>query len=325
MIAIEIREPGGPEVLTAVDRPIPNVGASDVLIKVAAAGVNRPDVMQRQGRYPPPPGASDIPGLEVAGVIERVGESAGSWRVGESVCALVSGGGYAEYCAAPAGQCLRMPQGLTPIQAAALPETTFTVWTNLFDRGRLKKGEAVLVHGGASGIGTTAIQLAHAFGATVFATAGTDEKCAACEAIGADRAFNYRQTDFVAATREATGGRGVDVVLDIVGGDYLQRNLDVLAVDGRLILVGQLGGHKAQISTTPIFLKRLTVTASVLRARSVAEKTSIANAVQEHVWPLLDAGTVRIAVHSTFPLRAAADAHRTMEESRHFGKLVLIA
>jgi putative PIG3 family NAD(P)H quinone oxidoreductase len=325
MIAIEIREPGGPEVLTAVDRPIPNVGASDVLIKVAAAGVNRPDVMQRQGRYPPPPGASDIPGLEVAGVIEKVGELAGSWRVGESVCALVSGGGYAEYCAAPAGQCLRMPHGLSPIQAAALPETTFTVWTNLFERGRLKEGEAVLVHGGASGIGTTAIQLAHAFGARVFATAGTDEKCGACEAIGADRAFNYRQTDFVAATREATGGRGVDVVLDIVGGDYLQRNLDVLAVDGRLILVGQLGGHKAQISTTPIFLKRLTITASVLRARSVDEKTSIAKAVHEHVWPLLDSGSVRIPVHSTFPLRAAAEAHRAMEESRHFGKLVLIA
>src|SRR5471030_3037090 len=220
MIAVEIREPGGPDVLTAVDRPIPDVGAADVLIKVAAAGVNRPDVMQRQGRYSPPPGAPDIPGLEVAGVIERVGESVESWHVGDEVCALVAGGGYAEYCAAPAGQCLPMPRGMDATHAAAVPETTFTVWTNLFERGGLKKGETVLVHGGASGIGTTAIQLAHAFGATVFATAGTDEKCAACEALGAERAFNYRRTDFVAATREANRGQGVDVVLDIIGGDY---------------------------------------------------------------------------------------------------------
>jgi NADPH2:quinone reductase len=325
MTAIEIREPGGPEVLIAVQRPIPSVGASEVLIKVTAAGVNRPDVMQRQGRYPPPPGASDIPGLEVAGVIEQVGESAGSWRVGDAVCALVAGGGYAEYCAVPAAQCLPVPRGMDAIHAAAVPETTFTVWTNMFDRGGLKKGEAVLVHGGASGIGTTAIQLGRAFGATVFVTAGTDEKCRACEALGADRAFNYRETDFVAATRDATGGRGVNVVLDIVGGDYVQRNLEVLAVDGRLILIGQLGGPKAQINTTSIFRKRLTITGSVLRSRSVAEKESIAKAVHDHIWPLLESGRVRVPVHATFPLRAAADAHRAMEESRHFGKLVLVA
>jgi putative PIG3 family NAD(P)H quinone oxidoreductase len=325
MIAIEIREPGGPDVLRAVDRPIPSVGPTEVLIKVAAAGVNRPDVMQRQGRYPPPPGAPDIPGLEIAGVIEKVGESAKPWRVGDSVCALVAGGGYAEYCAAPAGLCLPLPRGIDAIHAAAIPETTFTVWANMFDRGRLTKGETILIHGGASGIGTTAIQLAHAFGATVFVTAGTDEKCRACEALGADRAFNYHEADFVAASREASEGRGVDVVLDIVGGDYFQRNLEVLAMDGRLLLIGQLGGAKAQINTTPMFRKRLTISASVLRARPVAEKESIARAVHKHIWPLLESGEVRVPVHATFPLRAAADAHRMMEESRHFGKLVLVA
>ena len=323
MIAIEIREPGKPDVLTAVERPRPAVGPGDVLIKVGAAGVNRPDVLQRQGRYPPPAGASDIPGLEVAGTIEEIGADVHEWRIGDRVCALVSGGGYAEYCVAPSTQCLPLPEGLDVTHGAAVPETTFTVWTNLLDRGKLTRGETVLVHGGSSGIGTTAIQLARAFGARVFATAGSAAKCDACVGFGAERAFNYRETDFVAETREATGRRGVDVVLDIVGGDYFQRNLDVLAMDGRLVLIGQLGGHKSQINTTPIFLNRLTITGSVLRSRSVDEKASIAKAVREHVWPLLSSGAVRVPVHATFPLRKAADAHRMMEESSHIGKLVL--
>jgi NADPH2:quinone reductase len=323
VLAIEIREPGAPEVLTPVERPHPVVGPGEVLIKVAAAGVNRPDVMQRQGRYPPPPGASDIPGLEVAGTIEEVGRETNGWQVGDAVCALVSGGGYAEYCAAPAPQCLPIPGGLDLKHAAALPETTFTVWTNLFERGRLAAGETVLIHGGTSGIGTTAIQLARAWGARVFATAGSSEKCAGCEALGAERAFNYRETDFVEAVREATGGRGVDVVIDIVGADYLQRNLEVLVLDGRLVLIGQLGGPKAQINTTPIFRKRLTVTGSVLRSRSIAEKGTIASAVHQNVWPLIESGAVRVVLHATFPLRDAAAAHRVMEESSHIGKLVL--
>lgn len=323
MIAIEIQGPGGPEMLTAAERPLPEIGDGDVLIKVAAAGVNRPDVMQRQGRYPPPPGASDIPGLEVAGIVERTGVSANGFRAGERVCALVSGGGYAEYCAAPVQQCLPVPKRMDLVHAAALPETVFTVWVNVFERGRLAAGETLLVHGGSSGIGTTAIQLAAARGARVLATAGSAAKCAACEALGAERAFNYREVDFVAAIREQTGGRGVDVVLDIVGGDYFQRNIEVLAMDGRLVLVGQLGGAKAQINTTPIFLKRLTITGSTLRARSVAEKGALARAVHQHVWPLLESGAVRVPVHATFPLRDAAEAHRVMEAGNHIGKLVL--
>jgi NADPH2:quinone reductase len=323
VIAIEIREPGGPDVLTPTERPMPEIGDGDVLIRVAAAGVNRPDVMQRQGRYPPPPGASDIPGLEIAGVVESAGRAANGLRPGDMVCALVSGGGYAEYCAAPAAQCLPLPQGIDLVHAAAIPETSFTVWTNVFERGRLAAGETLLVHGGSSGIGTTAIQIASALGARVFATAGSADKCAACEALGAERAFNYRETDFVAALREYTGGRGADVILDIVGGDYFQRNLEALAMEGRLVLVGQLGGHKSQISTTPIFQKRLTITASTLRARSVAEKGALARAVQQHVWPLLESGTVRVPIFATYPLRDAAEAHRIMESNAHIGKLVL--
>ena len=323
MIAIEISGPGGPEVLVPAERPIPAPGAGEVLIRVAAAGVNRPDVMQRQGKYPPPPGASDVPGLEVAGVVDAIGPDTNGFRVGDRVCALVSGGGYAEYCAAPAGQCLPIPAGVDLVAAAAIPETAFTVWTNVFERGRLSAGETILVHGGSSGIGTTAIQLAQARGARVFATAGSAGKCAACEALGAERAFNYREVDFVAAVREATGGRGADVVLDIVAGDYVQRNLEVLAMDGRLVLVGQLGGTRSQINTTPIFLKRLTITGSTLRARSVAQKSALARAVHEHVWPLLESGAMRIPVHATFPLRAAAEAHRLMEASAHVGKIVL--
>jgi putative PIG3 family NAD(P)H quinone oxidoreductase len=311
-------------VLTPVERPRPAIGDRDVLIKVAAAGVNRPDIMQRQGKYPPPAGASDIPGLEVAGSIEAVGAEVHDWRVGDRVCALVAGGGYAEYCAAPAPQCLPLPRGLDLIQAGAVPETFFTVWTNVFERGRLAPGESILVHGGSSGIGTTAIQLARAFRARVFATAGSAEKCTACEALGAERAFNYRETDFVAAVKEATGGRGVDVVLDMVGGDYLQRNIDSLAMDGRLVLIGQLGGPTARINTVPVLQRRLTIVGSTLRARSVAEKGAIAKAVHENVWPLLESGAVRVVVHRTFPFSAAADAHRVMEASSHIGKLVLV-
>ena len=324
MLAIEIRQPGGPEALVPAERPRATMGPDDVLIKVAAAGVNRPDVMQRQGRYPPPPGASDIPGLEVAGTIEETGANVRSWRAGDRVCALVSGGGYAEYCAAPAPQCLPIPRGLDLIQAAAIPETTFTVWTNVFERGRLQQGESILVHGGSSGIGTTAIQLARAFGARVFTTAGSAEKCAACEALGAERAINYRETDFVAAIRDLTGGRGVDVILDMVGGTYLQRNIESLALEGRLVHIGQLGGPKGEINLIPVLRQRLTITGSTLRARSVAEKAAIANAVREHVWPLFESGAVRVLVHQTFPLREAAEAHRLMESSAHIGKLVLV-
>jgi putative PIG3 family NAD(P)H quinone oxidoreductase len=324
MRAIEIREPGPPEVLRLVERPTPTLGRRDVLISVAAAGVNRPDVMQRQGRYPPPPGASDIPGLEVAGTIQSVGAEVDEWGAGDRVCALVSGGGYAELCAAPAAQCLPVPKDMDFTHAAALPETTFTVWTNLFERGRLAPGESVLIHGGSSGIGTTAIQLAKAMGAHVYATAGSAVKCAACEALGAEHAFNYHERDFVAAVMEATSGRGVDVVLDIVAGDYLQRDIECLALDGRLVLIGQLGGGTSEIRTRPILQRRLTITGSTLRARAVHEKGAIAKAVHEHVWPLIESGAVRPVVHATFPLAAAAEAHRVMEASSHIGKLVLV-
>ena len=323
MIVIEIVKPGGPEVLVAAERPVPSAGAGEVLIKVVAAGVNRPDVMQRQGRYPAPPGASDIPGLEIAGTIESLAAGVNTFKTGDSVCALVSGGGYAEYCVAPVEQCLPVPVGLSLVHAAAVPETAFTVWTNVFERGRLRAGEVLLVHGGSSGIGTTAIQLARAMGARVLATAGSAEKCAACEALGAERAFNYKDVDFVAAAKEATGGHGADVVLDIIGGDYFPRNIDVLATEGRLVLVGQLGGTKATINTTPIFLKRLTITGSTLRSRTVAQKGELARAVRQHVWPLLESGAVRVPVHATFDLRNAAEAHRVMESNAHIGKLVL--
>jgi putative PIG3 family NAD(P)H quinone oxidoreductase len=323
VIAVEISRPGGPEVLVPVERPRPVAAGDDVLIRVAAAGVNRPDVLQRKGGYPPPSGASDIPGLEVAGRIEAVGPSVDTWRPGDRVCALVSGGGYAEYCVAPAPQCLPIPKGMDLVQAAAVPETTFTVWTNVFERGRLARGESILVHGGSSGIGTTAIQVARARGARVLATAGSEAKCAACERLGAEKAINYRETDFVAAVRELTGGTGVDVILDMVGGAYLQRNLDALALEGRLVHIGQLGGATAEINLTPVLRKRLTITGSTLRARTVAEKGAIARAVHEHVWPLFEAGEVRVVVHGTFPLEKAADAHRLMESSAHVGKLVL--
>jgi NADPH2:quinone reductase len=323
VIAIEIREPGEPEVLVPVERPTPTPAAGEVLIKVAAAGVNRPDVFQRRGRYPPPPGASDIPGLEVSGTIEARGAGVHDWRVGDAVCALVAGGGYAEYCAAPAPQCLPVPRGMDLVTAAAIPETFFTVWTNVFERGRLQAGESILVHGGSSGIGTTAIQLARARGSPVYATAGSAEKCAACERLGAERAIDYRREDFVAVVRALTDGRGVDVVLDMVGGDYFPRNIEALAVEGRLVEIATLQGVKAELNIQTIMQRRLTITGSTLRARPVADKGAIAAALRQHVWPLLESGAVKPIVHATFPLRDAAEAHRVMESSTHIGKLVL--
>jgi putative PIG3 family NAD(P)H quinone oxidoreductase len=293
-------------------------------VKVAAAGVNRPDVMQRQGMYPPPPGASDIPGLEIAGTVEAIGPDVRGWSQGDRVCALVAGGGYAEYCAAPAPQCLPIPAAMTFTAAAAIPETFFTVWTNVFERGRLAPGEVLLVHGGASGIGTTAIQLAHALGSRVFATAGSAGKCEACEKLGAERAINYRETDFVEAVRAANSGRGVDVILDMVGGDYLPRNIELLALDGRLVQIATLGGSRAQINMVPVLHRRLTITGSTLRVRSVAEKGAIALALHDRVWPLLESGIVAPVIHAVFPLHAAADAHRVMEADTHIGKLVLV-
>jgi len=323
MIAIEIREPGEPEVLVPVERPTPAPAAGEVLIKVAAAGVNRPDVMQRRGKYPPPPGASDIPGLEVAGTIEALGEGVHDFKRGDAVCALVAGGGYAQYCVAPEPQCLPIPAGVDVTSAAAIPETFFTVWTNVFERGRLRASETILIHGGAGGIGTTAIQLARAFGARAFATAGTAEKCEACERLGAERAINYRESDFVAVVRQLTADRGVDVVLDMVGGEYFPRNLEALAMDGRLVEIATQRGAKAEINIASVMQRRLTITGSTLRARSVADKGLIAKAVKRNVWPLLERGVVRPVVYKIFPLERAADAHRMMEAGEHIGKLVL--
>ena len=302
--------------------PVPAAG--EVLIRVAAAGVNRPDVFQRRGRYNPPPGASDIPGLEVSGAIAAIGPEVSGWRIGDTVCALVTGGGYAEYCVAPAPQCLPVPRGMDVITAGAIPETFFTVWTNVFQRGRLQPGESLLVHGGSSGIGTTAIQLAAHTGARVFATAGSAEKCAACERLGAERAINYRDADFVASVRELTGGRGVDVILDMVGGDYFARNVEALAVEGRLVEIATLQGVKAELNIQTVMAKRLTITGSTLRPRPVADKAAIAGELRRHVWPLLESGAVKPIVHATFPLRQAAEAHRMMESSAHIGKLLLV-
>jgi putative PIG3 family NAD(P)H quinone oxidoreductase len=323
MRAVEITEPGGPEVLRVGERAVPEPGEEEVLIKVAAAGINRPDVMQRTGMYPPPPGASDIPGLEIAGTVAALGPDASGVQEGDLVCALVTGGGYAEYCTAPASLCLPVPEGMSAAQAAAIPETFFTVWTNVFDRGRLTSGESLLVHGGSSGIGTTAIQLGKAFGATVYVTAGSDEKCQACTDLGADAAINYRSEDFVAKILELTNERGVDLILDMIGGDYLPRNLKSLAVEGRIVQIALQGGPKVEINLLPIMLKRLTLTGSTLRPRSVAQKAMIAHSLREKVWPLLESDKVRPIIHATFPLAQASDAHRMMESSQHIGKIVL--
>jgi putative PIG3 family NAD(P)H quinone oxidoreductase len=324
MIAVEISQPGGAEVLHPVERPVPQPSAGEVLIRVASAGVNRPDLMQREGKYPPPPGASDIPGLEIAGTIVSCGDEVERWSEGDQVCALVAGGGYAEYCTAPAGQCLPLPSGVDVIAAGALPETFFTVWANVFDRGRLKPGESILVHGGASGIGTTAIQMAHAFGARVFATAGSSRKCAACLQLGAERAINYRTESFVDVIMDATRGRGVDVILDMVGGDYFGRNLELLALEGRLLQIAMLHGAKVELNLARLLRQRLTVTGSTLRARAVSEKADIATALEKAVWPLVSAGQIKPVIDATFPLRDAAAAHRRLEASEHIGKIVLV-
>ena len=323
MRCVEISTPGAPEVLKLVDRPDPVAGRGEVLIRVAAAGVNRPDVMQRRGLYPPPPGASDLPGLEVAGIVESLGDGGTEWHVGDRVCALVSGGGYADLCVAPAPQCLPVPAGMDLVTAAAIPETFFTVWTNVFDRGRLRSGETALFHGGSSGIGTTAIQLAAARGARVLATAGSDEKCRACERLGAERAINYRTEDFVDVVKQLTNGRGVDLILDIVGGDYIPRDLASLAVEGRLVVIGFMGGDTATIDFRRILGRRLTITGSTLRPRSVEEKGQIAAELRREVWPLLESGKVKPLIYRTFPLGDAAAAHRLMESSEHVGKIVL--
>lgn len=323
MTAIEIVEPGGPDVLQPTRRKIPTPEEGEVLIKVAAAGVNRPDVMQRKGQYPPPKGASDIPGLEISGTIVAKGTGVSDWREGDRVCALVTGGGYAEYCVAPTAQCLAIPHGLSDIEAAAVPETFFTVWDNVFTRGQLKEGETLLVHGGSSGIGTTAIQLACARGAEVIVTAGSAEKCAACETLGARRAINYRDEDFVEIVKELTGGKGVDVVLDMVGGDYTIRNLNALGQGGRLVQIAVQKGTKAEIALHLIMIKQLVLTGSTLRARPIAAKAEIADDLRKHVWPLIAQGKVKPLIHKTFSLDDASKAHALMDTSAHIGKIVL--
>jgi putative PIG3 family NAD(P)H quinone oxidoreductase len=324
MTCVAITKPGEPEVLKTARRPVPSFGEDEVLVEVAAAGVNRPDVLQRRGMYEPPPGTTDLPGLEIAGRVAATGSRVRGWKIGDRVCALVAGGGYAEYCAAPEGQCLPVPEALSMVDAACVPETFFTVWTNVFQRGRLGIGESLLVHGGSSGIGTTAIQLGKAFGAKVFATAGSADKCRACEELGADRAINYREEDFVEVVQQATGGRGVDVVLDMVGGDYVARSLKVMATEGRHVSIAFLRGAKIELNLEPLMRKRLTLTGSTLRPRSVAEKSAIAAELREKVWPLLSSGRIKPVMFKTFPLAEAAAAHALMESSEHIGKIALV-
>ena len=323
MTAIAISKPGGPEVLVPEQRPVPRPSPGEVLLKVEAAGVNRPDVMQRRGLYPPPAGASDIPGLEIAGTVVALGEGASRFKIGDRLCALVSGGGYAEYCTAPEATCLPIPTGLSAPEAAALPETVFTVWSNVFERGGLKAGEWLLVHGGSSGIGTTAIQLAKAFGARVIVTAGSDEKCDACLKLGADVAVNYNTKDFVPEVKSATAGKGANVILDIIGGPYIQKNYEAAAVDGRIVQIAFQKGSKAEVDFMRVMLKRLTHTGSTLRSRPLSEKAALSAAVVEKVWPLVTAGTVRPVMDQGFPLKDAAAAHARMDSSAHIGKIVL--
>ncbi len=323
MTVTEIAAPGGPEELKSARRPTPTPGEGEVLVRVAAAGVNRPDVMQRQGRYPPPAGASDIPGLEIAGEVVALGPGASGVALGDQVTALLPGGGYAEYAVAAAPLCLPVPRNLSMVEAAALPETFFTVWTNLFDRGGCKSGDTVLIHGGTSGIGTTAIQLATVWGARVYATAGSPDKARFCERLGAVRGIDYQTEDFVAVLREVTGGRGVDLILDIVGAKYLARNLEAAAVEGRVVVISLISGARTELNLNTILSKRLTLTGSTLRIRSVAQKALVADAVRRHVWPLLAEGRVKPVINATFPLARAADAHRLMESSQHIGKIVL--
>ena len=323
MRAVEITEFGAPEVLKIATRPVPQPHAGEVLIRVEAAGVNRPDVSQRKGNYPPPPGASDLPGLEVAGEIVSLGEGVTEWKVGDRVCALIAGGGYAEYCAAPAPQCLPIPKGLSAIEAASLPETYFTVYPNVFERGRLAGKDTLLIQGGSSGIGVAAIQMAKAMGHTVFVTAGSDEKCRACVALGADRGINYKTEDFVEVVKQSTGGRGVDVILDMVAGDYVDRELKALADDGRLVVIALLGGVKATLGMGDILRRRLTITGSTLRPRPIEFKGRVAASLRERIWPLLESGKIKPVIYKTFPLENAAGAHALMESSEHIGKIVL--
>ncbi|MCQ4285489.1 NAD(P)H-quinone oxidoreductase [Pseudomonas stutzeri] len=320
---IDHRPGGGPECLRMAEGPVPEPGPHDVLVRVAYAGINRPDVFQRSGSYPPPPDASPLLGLEISGEIVALGADVSGWKVGDQVCALTPGGGYAEYCVAPAEHCLPVPAGLSMLEAAALPETYFTVWSNVFERGALQPGEAFLVHGGSSGIGLTAIQLAKQFGATVYTTVGSSEKADACRRAGADRVINYHEEDFVEVLKQATDGNGVNVILDMVGGDYIPRNIKSLAVEGRLVQIAFLKGSRVELDTASIMRKRLTFTGSTLRPRSRAEKADIAKALQDKVWPLLDQGLCHPVIHATFPLDQAAEAHRLMESSKHIGKIML--
>ncbi|HCJ29064.1 MAG TPA: NAD(P)H-quinone oxidoreductase [Pseudomonas sp.] len=320
---VEHRPGGDAECLRLVDGPIPEPGPHDVLIHVGYAGINRPDVFQRSGSYPPPPDASPLLGLEIAGEVVALGAEVSRWKLGDRVCALTPGGGYAEYCVAPAEHCLPVPDGLSLLEAAALPETYFTVWSNVFERGGLQAGETLLVHGGSSGIGLTAIQLAKQFGAIVFTTVGNSEKIEACQRAGADRVINYHEEDFVEAVAQATDGNGVNVILDMVGGDYIPRNVRSLALEGRLVQIAFLKGSRVELDTSPIMRKRLTFTGSTLRPRSRVEKADIAKALQAKVWPLLEQGLCRPVIHATFPLADVAEAHRLMESSRHIGKIML--
>jgi NADPH2:quinone reductase len=323
MQAITITQPGGPEVLKIEERPIPKPAPGELLVKVAAAGINRPDIAQRKGLYAPPPGASDIPGLEIAGTITGLGEGIKRWQVGDTVCGLVTGGGYAEYCSIPEGQCLPIPGGLTLTEAASLPETYFTVWSNLFDRAKFAKGETLLVHGGTSGIGVTAIQMAKAMGCDVYTTAGSDEKCNFCEQLGAAKAINYKTQNFREIIKEITGGKGVDVILDMVGGDYTLDNIRSMAFDGRLVVISALKGKDGTVDLNLITHKRLTITGSALRARDTTFKTAIAQNLEKIIWPLLASGHIKPVIYKTFPLARVADAHRLMESSEHIGKIVL--
>jgi putative PIG3 family NAD(P)H quinone oxidoreductase len=324
MQVIEIASPGGPEQLRLASRPVPQPAEGEVLIRVAAAGVNRPDVVQRQGHYPPPPGASDLPGMEVAGTVVALGPKVSGVAIGDEVTALLAGGGYAEYAPAAAPLCLPIPAGLSLVEAAALPETYFTVWTNLFERGATKAGDNVLIHGGTSGIGTTAIQIAHAWGARVFATAGTHAKARFCEELGAVRGIDYRTEDFVQIVKLGTDGKGADVILDMVAGTYVQRNIEAAAVEGRIVVIAVQGGARAEIKMNTLMIKRLTLTGSTLRPRTVAQKAAVAEGVRRNLWPLLAAKRVRPIIHATFPLAQAAEAHRMMESSSHIGKIMLI-
>ena len=323
MKAIIITQPGGPEVLQIAERPTPAYSADEVLIKVIAAGINRPDVAQRKGHYPPPPGASDIPGLEIAGIVEEAGTNVKRWKKGDKVCALVTGGGYAGYCNVPQGQCLPIPGNLTFIEAASLPETFFTVWSNVFDRGALKRGESLLVHGGSSGIGVAAIQMAKALGSKVYVTAGTDEKCRFCEQLGADKAINYKTEDFAEVIKQINNGKGVDVILDMVGGDYTPKNIESLAEDGRLVIINMMMGKDVKVDLGQVMRKRLVITGSTLRSRDVAFKSQIAQNLEKTIWPLLASGKIKAVINKVFPAQQASEAHKLMESSEHAGKIVL--